>query len=137
MARKRASIKGRGADILFGEKVPPRRPVPELAREVDIGDLLGEEAELAEPELDADLEKAFGEEVTVMEPVPPTPITPAAEPVPPRAKEIVSPPLEVPPSAEPRKVSVTLKVEEPSPPPAAPAPRVTWFHPSSSTDEIH
>ena len=104
--------------------------MPELAREVDIGDLLGEEAELAEPELDADLEKAFGEEVTVMEPVPPTPITPAAEPVPPRAKEIVSPPLEVPPSAEPRKVSVTLKVEEPSPPPAAPAPRVKEVPPT-------
>jgi hypothetical protein len=117
MARKRASIKGRGADILFGEKAPPKKPVPELAREVDIEELPGEEAEL-----DAELEKAFSEEVMAMEPVPPTPVTPAREPALPRAREIVSPPLEVPPSAEPRKVSVTLKVEEPLPPLAAHAP---------------
>jgi hypothetical protein len=120
---KRASIKGRGIDILFGEEAPPEKPAPEIEREVDIEELLGEEAELAEPELGAELEEAFGEEVMAMEPVPPTPVTPAEEPVPPRVAEVVSPPLEVPPSAEPRKVSVTLKVEEPSPPPAAPAPR--------------
>jgi hypothetical protein len=192
MARKRASIKGKGVDILFGEKAPSKKPDLEIEREVDIEELLGEEAGLAEPELNADLEKAFGEEVMAMEPVPPTPVTPAEElappeappsapvtpmeepappwappsvpatpveepappwappsvpatpmeepappwappsvpatpveePGPPKAREVVSPPLEVPPSSEPRKVSVTLKVEEPSPPPAAPAPRV-------------
>jgi len=84
--------------------------------------LLGEEAELAQPELDADLEKAFGEEVMAMEPVSPTPATPAGEPALPRAREIISPPLEVPPSSEPRKVSVTLKVEEPPSSLAALAP---------------
>ena len=89
---------------------------------MEIDKLLGEEAELAQPELDADLEKAFGEEVMAMEPVSPTPAVPAGEPAAPRAKEIVSPPLEVPPSSEPRKVSVTLKVEELAPPPAALAP---------------
>jgi hypothetical protein len=120
---KRASIKGRGIDILFGEEAPPEKPTPEIEREVDIEELLGEEAELAEPELGAELEEAFGEEVMAMEPAPPTPVTPAEEPAPPRVAEVVSPPLEVPPSAEPRKVSVTLKVEEPSPPSAAPAPR--------------
>jgi hypothetical protein len=124
MARKRASIKGRGIDILFGEAVSPEKPALEIEREVDIEELLGEEADLAEPESDADLEKVLGEEVVAMEPVPPTPVTPAEEPAPPRATEIVSPSLEVPPSTEPRKVSVTLKVEEPSPPPAAPAPAV-------------
>ncbi|TEU10920.1 MAG: hypothetical protein E3J21_24880 [Anaerolineales bacterium] len=124
MAKKRASIKGRGVDILFGEKVAPEKPALEIEREVDIEKLLGEEAELAAPELDADLEEAFGEEVTAMEPVSPTPVMPAEEPAPPRAMEIVSAPLEVPPSSKPRKVSVTLKMEEPSPPPAAPAPRV-------------
>ena len=121
---KRASIKGRGIDILFGEEAPPEKPTPEIEREVDIEELLGEEAELAEPELGAELEEAFGEEVMAMEPAPPTPVTPAEEPAPPRVAEVVSPPLEVPPSAEPRKVSVTLKVEEPSPPPTAPAPKV-------------
>jgi hypothetical protein len=130
MANKRASIKGRGIDILFGEGTPSKKPVLENEREVDIEELLGEEAGLAEPELYADLEEAFGEEVMAMEPVPPTPVTPAEEPAPPRAKEIVSPPLEVPPSAEPRKVSVTLKVEEPSPPPAAPAPRIEEVPPT-------
>ena len=121
---KRASIKGRGADILFGEKGPPKKPALEIGREVDIEKSLGEEVKLAEPALDAELEKAFGEEVMAMEPVPPTPVTPAGVSAPPRATEIVSPPLEVPPSPEPRRVSVTLKVEEPSPPSAAPAPRV-------------
>jgi len=129
MAKKRASIKGRGVDILFGEKAPPRKSALELEREVDIEKSLGEEADLAEPKPDAELE-AFGEEVIAMEPVPPTPVTPAGERVPPRAKEVVSPPLEVPPSSEPRKVSVTLKVEEPSPPPAAPAPRVKEVPPT-------
>jgi hypothetical protein len=129
MAKKRASIKGKGIDILFGETAAPEEPTLENEREVDIEELLGEEAELAEPELGTELEEAFGEEVMVMEPVPPTPVTPAGEP-PPRAKEIVSPPLEVPPSSEPRKVSVTLKVEEPSPPPAAPAPRVEEVPPT-------
>jgi hypothetical protein len=71
--------------------------------------------------LDADLEKAFGEELGAMEPIPTTAVTPAVEP-PPRATEIKSPPLEVPPSAEPRTVSVTLKVEEPPPGLAAQAP---------------
>ncbi|HID65144.1 MAG TPA: hypothetical protein EYP49_20690 [Anaerolineae bacterium] len=72
MARKRASIKGMGADILFGEKAPPKKkPKAELEPEVDIEKLLDEEAELAEPELDAELEKAFGEEVMAMEPAPP------------------------------------------------------------------
>ena len=121
MANKRASIKGRGIDILFGEMAPS---------EVDMEKTLGEEAGLAEPELYADLEEAFGEEVMAMEPVPPTPVTPAEEPAPPRAKEIVSPPLEVPPSSEPRKVPVPLKVEEPSPPPAAPAPRTEEVPPT-------
>ncbi|MDH4138933.1 MAG: hypothetical protein OEW09_19785, partial [Anaerolineae bacterium] len=124
MARKRASIKGRGVDILFGEGVAPEKPALEIEREVDIEKLLGEEAELVAPELGADLEETFGEEVMAMEPVPPTPVMPAEEPAPPRAVEIASAPLEVPPSSEPRKVSVTLKMEEPSPPPAAPAPRV-------------
>ena len=130
MARKRASIKGKGVDILFGEKVTPKKPTLELEREVDLEELLGEEAELADPESAADLEKAFGEEVMAMEPVPPTPITWAEEPALPRAKEIVSPPLEVPPSSEPRRVSVTLKVEEPSPPPVAPAPRAEEVPPT-------
>jgi hypothetical protein len=115
MANKRASIKGRGADILFGEKAPPEKPV------LEIEELLGEEAGLAQPELDADLEKAFGEEVMAMEPVSPRPARPAGAPAP-KTREIVSPSLEVPPSSETRKVSVTLKVEEPSPPPAALAP---------------
>jgi hypothetical protein len=130
MARKRASIKGRGIDILFGEGPTPKKPALENEREVDIEELLGEEADLAEPKLDADLEETFGEEVIAAEPVPPTPVTPAEEPEPPRAKEVVSPPLEVPPSSEPRKVSVTLKVEEPSPPPAAPAPGVEEVPPT-------
>jgi hypothetical protein len=121
MANKRASIKGRGIDILFGEGAPPKKPMLENEREVDIEELLGEEAELAEP---------FGEEAMAIEPALPTPVTPAGKPAPPRAKEIVSPPLEVPPSSEPRKVSVTLKVEEPSPPPAAPAPRVEEVPPT-------
>ncbi len=121
MANKRASIKGRGIDILFGGRVAP---------EVDIDKALGEEAELVEPELGAELEEAFGEEVMAMEPLPPTPVTPAEEPAPPKVAEVVSPPLEVPPSAEPRKVSVTLKVEEPSPRPAAPAPRVEEVPPT-------
>jgi hypothetical protein len=128
--KKRASIKGKGVDILFGEKAPPKEPTLEIEREVDIEELLGEEAELADPESAADLEKAFGEEVMAMEPVPPTPITWAEEPALPRAKEIVSPPLEVPPSSEPRRVSVTLKVEEPSPLPAAPAPRAEEVPPT-------
>jgi hypothetical protein len=123
MAKKRASIKGRGVDILFGEKALP---------EVDIEKTLGEEAELAVPELYADLEKAFGDEVMAMEPVPPTPVTPAREPALPRAREIVSPPLEVPPSAEPRKVSVTLKVEEPPPPLAAQAPGAGGIPPTTT-----
>jgi hypothetical protein len=154
---KRASIKGKGVDILFGEKAPHNKPALEIEREVDIEELLGGEADLAEPELDAELENAFGEEVTAMEPVPPTPVTPAAEPAPPRAaemvppplevppftpvtpageapppkvEEVVSPPLEVPPSSEPRKVSVTLRVEEPPPPPAEPAPRVEEVPPT-------
>jgi hypothetical protein len=121
---KRASIKGRGADILFGEKGSPKKPALEIRGEVDMEKSLGEEVKLAEPTLDAELEKAFGEEVMAMEPVPPTPVTPAEVSAPPRATEIVSPPLEVPPSPEPRKVSVTLKVEEPSPPSVTPAPRV-------------
>ncbi len=129
MANKRASIKGRGIDILFGEEVPPKKPALEIEREVDMEELLGEEAGLAEPKLDADLKETFGEEVVAMEPVPPPPVTPAREP-PPRAREIISPPLEVPPSSEPRKVSVTLKVEEPSPPPTAPAPRVEEVPPT-------
>jgi hypothetical protein len=123
MAKKRASIKGKGVDILFGEKAPPKKPALEIEREVDIEELLGEEADLVDPESGADLERAFGEEVTAMEPVPPAPVTPVGN-SPPRATEIVSPPLEVPPSAEPRKVSVTLRVEEPSLAPAAPSPRV-------------
>jgi hypothetical protein len=118
MARKRASIKGKGIDILFGETAPSKKPAREIEREVDIEELLGEEAGLAEPELGADLEEAFGEEVMAMEPALP------------RATEIVSPPLEVPPSAEPRKVSVTLKVEEPSIPSAAPAPGVEEVPPT-------
>jgi hypothetical protein len=130
MARKRASIKGRGVDILFGEKAAPEKPALEIEREVDIEKLLGEEAELAAPELDADLEEVFGEEAMAMEPVPPTPVMPAEEPAPPRAMEIVSAPLEVPPSSKPRKVSVTLKMEEPSPTPAAPAPRVEEASPT-------
>ena len=130
MARKRASIKGKGIDILFGETASPEEPTLENEREADIEELLGEEAELAGPELDADLEKAFGEEAMAMEPVPPTPATPAAVSAPPRAREIISPPLEVPPSAEPRKVSVTLKVEEPSIPAAVPAPRAEEVPPT-------
>jgi hypothetical protein len=122
MARKRASIKGKGIDILFGETASPEEPTLENEREADMEELLGDEAELAGPELDADLEKAFGEEAMAMEPIPTTPATPAAVSAPPRAREIISPPLEVPPSAEPRKVSVTLKVEEPSIPAAVPAP---------------
>lgn len=129
--RKRASIKGMGADILFGEKAPPKKkPEAELEAEVDIEELLGEEAELAEPELDADLEKVFGEEVVAMEPVSPTPVTP------PRTKEIVSPPLEVPPSSEPRKVSVTLKVEEPSPPSVAPIPKAEEVPPTPTPPPV-
>lgn len=116
--RKRASIKGRGADILFGEKEPPKKPVLELAKEeVDIGELLGEEAGLVEP-------------------VPTVPVTPAAGPVPPRATEIVSPPLEVPPSAEPRKVSVTLKVEEPPPSVAAYAPGAGGIPPTTTYPSV-
>lgn len=130
MARKRASIKGKGIDILFGETTSPEEPTLENEREADIEGLLGEEAELAGPELDADLAKAFGEEAMAMEPVPPTPATPAAVSAPPRAREIISPPLEVPPSAEPRKVSVTLKVEEPSIPAAAPAPKAEEVPPT-------
>ncbi len=118
---KRASIKGRGADILFGEKVPPKK---KLEAEVDIEELLGGEAELAGPALAADLEKAFGEEVAAMEPQPITPVMPA------RTTEVISPPLEVPPSTEPRRVSVTLKMEEPSLPPAAPTPRVEGVAPT-------
>jgi hypothetical protein len=130
MAKKRASIKGKGIDILFGETAAPEEPTLENERKVDIEELLGEEAELAEPELDADLEEAFGEEVMAMGPVPPTPATPVEVSAPSRAREIVSPPLEVPPSTEPRKVSVTLKVEEPSTPAVVPVPRVEEVPPT-------
>lgn len=123
---KRASIKGRGADILFGEKAPPKK---KLEAEVDIEELLGGEAELAGPTLAADLEKAFGEEVAAMEPKPAMPVTP-------KAMEVVSPPLEVPPSTEPRRVSVTLKMEEPSLPSAAPTPRVEGAPPTPTPSGI-
>jgi hypothetical protein len=136
MAKKRASIKGKGIDILFGETAAPEEPTLENERKVDIEELLGEEAELAEPELDADLEEAFGEEVMAMGPVPPTPATPVEVSAPPRAREIVSPPLEVPPSTEPRKVSVTLKVEEPSTPAAAPVPRVEEVPPTPTYPSV-
>ena len=125
MARKRVSIKGRGAEILFGAEGPPPEdkqprgglPADVRADDEDLDVLLGAELEVIEPESEA---------------LPPAPVAAPVEAPPTPERPIEAPPAPVPlagappvaerlPTPPPRPAARPLAPARPPTPPPRPA----------------
>ncbi len=152
MVRKRASLKGMGADIFYGEGVPPEPRVKDEA-DLDLEEALAEEAGAAQPMIeeeviDDDVEAFLAEEVLAAEPEPPSTVVAPEEPE--RPSEAVPPPSPYPehkprpseaapppyPWYEPRPSEAAppspYPEHKPRPSEAAPPPPYPWYEPRPS-----